>query len=222
MRLYLGSSAWSSSPSPAVRRREPATWPAIRSRRPTRPSARYRPRRDRPHPGPGHRDGHRQSRVCLGAGRRVVPAAVRRPRLEGWDWAEQSGVFDQQGEVRWGAFAVTGTGTAHVHRREPIPAALYDAMAPEAPTSRRPPRRRPHRAGASPRARRDARRDLPGATGEARRHVLVNVDLRRRLAAGLGRRQYGKDVVVVGRRWSTPHGPVRPQDQACRPARGSG
>ena len=60
---------------------------------------------------------------------------MRRPKIHGWDWEDHNGVFDQQGKVRWGQFAVTGRwdGTTFTVT-DAIPAALYDAMAPEEPT----------------------------------------------------------------------------------------
>ncbi|MBB6627083.1 hypothetical protein H5V45_07085 [Nocardioides sp. KIGAM211] len=66
--------------------------------------------------------------LCLGAVAESYPPQCGGPELRGWSWADQQGVFEHQGDVRWGMFVVTGTfdGTA-MDVTHAIPAALYDA-----------------------------------------------------------------------------------------------
>jgi hypothetical protein len=47
--------------------------------------------------------------LCLGPVAESYPPQCSGPALTGWDWAEQEGSYDQQGDVRWGVFSVTGT-----------------------------------------------------------------------------------------------------------------
>lgn len=69
--------------------------------------------------------------VCLGAVAESYPPQCGGPELRGWSWADQHGVFERSGDVRWGMFVVTGTfdGTA-MDVTGAIPAALYDPAAP--------------------------------------------------------------------------------------------
>ncbi len=74
--------------------------------------------------------------LCLGPVAESWPPQCRGPAIVGWDWRETGrGMFERQGDVRWGQFAVTGTwdGTAFTVT-DAIPAALYDPMVPEEPT----------------------------------------------------------------------------------------
>ncbi len=68
--------------------------------------------------------------LCLGPVAESYPPQCGGPALLGWDWADHAGTFDQQGDVRWGTYAVTGTwdGTAF-SVTEAIPGALYDPPA---------------------------------------------------------------------------------------------
>jgi hypothetical protein len=54
--------------------------------------------------------------LCLGPVAESYPPQCSGPPLEGWDWADHEGDYDQVGEVRWGVFYVTGTwdGTTFV------------------------------------------------------------------------------------------------------------
>jgi hypothetical protein len=54
--------------------------------------------------------------LCLGPVAESYPPQCGGPPLEGWDWAAYEGAYDQQGDVRWGVFFVTGTwdGTTFV------------------------------------------------------------------------------------------------------------
>lgn len=47
--------------------------------------------------------------LCLGAVAESYPPQCGGPPIEGWDWADHDGDYDQQGDVRWGVFSVTGT-----------------------------------------------------------------------------------------------------------------
>ncbi len=71
--------------------------------------------------------------LCLGAVAESYPPQCRGLQLSGWSWADQHGVFEHQGDIRWGLFQVTGTfdGTTFTVQHA-IPAALYDAM-PQGP-----------------------------------------------------------------------------------------
>jgi len=74
--------------------------------------------------------------LCLGPVAESYPPQCRGPALLGWDWADHEGSYDQEGDVRWGTYVVTGTwdGTT-MTASDAIPGALYDPAAPsEAPT----------------------------------------------------------------------------------------
>ena len=71
--------------------------------------------------------------LCLGPMAESFPPQCGGPALRGWDWARHGrGTAQQEGEVRWGSFAVTGRwdGTS-LEVTEAVPASLYDALAPE-------------------------------------------------------------------------------------------
>jgi hypothetical protein len=65
--------------------------------------------------------------LCLGAVAESYPPQCRGIPLKGWSWAELDGMFERSGDIRWGAFVVTGTfdGTA-LAVSGAIPGALYD------------------------------------------------------------------------------------------------
>jgi hypothetical protein len=74
--------------------------------------------------------------LCLGPIAESYPPQCGGPALVGWDWADHRDTFEQQGDVRWGTYLVTGTwdGTS-MTATEAIPGALYDpAMPVETPT----------------------------------------------------------------------------------------
>ena len=52
--------------------------------------------------------------------------------LKGWDWSDHPDLYDQEGDTKWGSFAVTGTfdGTTFTVTGA-VPAALYDPAAEE-------------------------------------------------------------------------------------------
>jgi hypothetical protein len=72
--------------------------------------------------------------LCLGPVAESYPPQCGGPAITNWEWESVDGMFEQQGDVRWGTFAVTGTwdGTAFT-LIEAIPAALYDPMPEEPP-----------------------------------------------------------------------------------------
>jgi hypothetical protein len=75
--------------------------------------------------------------LCLGPIAESYPPQCGGPRLTGWDWETLGqGMFEQEGDVRWGTYLVTGTwdGTS-MSPSDAIPGALYDrAMPSETPT----------------------------------------------------------------------------------------
>ena len=68
--------------------------------------------------------------LCLGPVAESYPPQCGGPAMVDWDWAEHP-MHEQQGDVRWGTYALTGTwdGTAFT-ATEAIPAALYDPASP--------------------------------------------------------------------------------------------
>jgi len=72
--------------------------------------------------------------LCLGAIAESYPPQCGGPHITNWDWAAQKGMFDEQGDVRWGTFAVTGTWDGDEFTvTDAIPGALYDPMPEEPP-----------------------------------------------------------------------------------------
>lgn len=70
--------------------------------------------------------------LCLGAIAESYPPQCGGPAIPNWDWAAYDGTYDQQGDIRWGTYAVTGTwdGTSFTVT-DAITGALYDPMMPE-------------------------------------------------------------------------------------------
>lgn len=70
--------------------------------------------------------------LCLGPVAESWPPQCHGPRIVGWDWRDQQGIFEHQQGVRWGSFWVAGTwdGTTFTYR-DAIPSALYDPMPTE-------------------------------------------------------------------------------------------
>jgi hypothetical protein len=136
--------------------------------------------------------------LCLGPVAESFPPQCSGPAIEGWDWAEQHGVFDHQGKVRWGQFAVSGTwdGTTFTVE-DAIPAALYDAMAPEEPTV--PPAARSYTTQELADLAETLGRELPGAQGAFADdgHVFVDVTYDDGSLQGWADDRYGQHVVVV-------------------------
>jgi hypothetical protein len=69
--------------------------------------------------------------LCLGPVAESYPPQCGGPELVGWDWAAHEGTYDQEGEVRWGTYALTGTwdGTSFT-ATDAVPGALYDPARP--------------------------------------------------------------------------------------------
>ena len=74
--------------------------------------------------------------LCLGPVAESYPPQCGGPALLDWDWADHEGTYDQQGEVRWGTYVVTGTWDGEAFTAtEAISGALYDpAMSTPSPT----------------------------------------------------------------------------------------
>lgn len=72
--------------------------------------------------------------LCLGAVAESYPPQCGGPAIPNWTWAEfGQDMYDQQGQVRWGLFAVTGTWDgAEFTVESAVPGALYDP-APSTP-----------------------------------------------------------------------------------------
>lgn len=71
--------------------------------------------------------------LCLGPVAESYPPQCGGPAIPNWDWQEHGQqMFEQQGEVRWGTYAVTGTwdGSAFTVS-ETVPGPLYDPAMPE-------------------------------------------------------------------------------------------
>ena len=70
--------------------------------------------------------------LCLGAVAESYPPQCGGPAITNWDWDTYGqAMFDEQGTVRWGMYAVTGTWDGSEFTvSEAIPAALYDPMVP--------------------------------------------------------------------------------------------
>jgi hypothetical protein len=73
---------------------------------------------------------------CLGPVAESYPPQCEGLAMEGWDWKEHQGDFDNAGGVKFGSFAVTGTfdGTTLTYQSA-VPGALYDPMPWPEPTS---------------------------------------------------------------------------------------
>jgi hypothetical protein len=136
--------------------------------------------------------------LCLGPVAESYPPQCGGPPIAGWDWEEQNGVFEQQGDVRWGQFAVTGRWDGRTFTVDgAIPAALYDAMPPEEPTVPEPgssytqPELDDMATGIG--------RDLPGAQGAFADdgHVFVDVTYDDGSLQEWADEEYGTDVVIV-------------------------
>jgi hypothetical protein len=73
---------------------------------------------------------------CLGPVAESYPPQCQGLPLDGWDWAEHRGDFDDAGGVRFGSFAVTGGFDGTTLRYESaVSGALYDPMPRPEPTS---------------------------------------------------------------------------------------
>ena len=136
--------------------------------------------------------------LCLGAVAESYPPQCGGLPMAGWAWKDYDGVFDREGDIRWGMFAVSGTfdGTTFTVT-DAIPAALYDPAMTEEPSY-------PAPATGYPDAELEAisetlGTDLPGAQGAyvTDGHVLVDVTYDDGSLQEWADEEYGGDVVIV-------------------------
>ncbi len=136
--------------------------------------------------------------LCLGPVAESYPPQCGGPPIDGWDWEEYNGVFEQQGKVRWGQFAVTGRWDGSTFTvTGAIPAALYDAMAPEEPTVPKP--ERAYDQAELEDIATELGKDLPGANGAFadQGHVFVDVTYDDGSLQAWADEEYGTNVVIV-------------------------
>jgi hypothetical protein len=135
--------------------------------------------------------------LCLGPIAESYPPQCGGPAITNWDWESVDGMFEQQGDVRWGTYAVTGTwdGTAFTVS-ESVPAALYDPMPEEPPVYPEPSKvyTDEQLAGFA-----EELMDVPGVQGAygADGHVLVDVTYDDGTYQDYADEAYGDGVVVV-------------------------
>jgi len=136
--------------------------------------------------------------LCLGAVAESYPPQCGGLPMAGWAWKDYDGVFDREGDIRWGMFAVSGTfdGTTFTVT-DAIPGALYDPVMTEEPSH-------PAPATDYPDAELEAisetlGTDLPGAQGAyvTDGHVLVDVTYDDGSLQEWADEEYGRDVVIV-------------------------
>jgi len=73
---------------------------------------------------------------CLGPVAESYPPQCTGLAMDGWDWSEHRGDFDDAGGVKFGSFAVTGGFDGEMLTYESaVPGALYDPMSWPEPTS---------------------------------------------------------------------------------------
>ncbi len=139
--------------------------------------------------------------LCLGPIAESYPPQCGGPALVGWDWADHQDTFEQQGDVRWGTYLVTGTwdGTS-MTATEAIPGALYDPAMPHPPPRHRPPRRTRTRCWR--RSQSELRDQLPGYLGSyggegTDGHVLADVLYDDGSLQEWADTTYGENVVIV-------------------------
>lgn len=135
--------------------------------------------------------------LCLGPVAESYPPQCGGPAITNWDWGSLDGMFEQQGGVRWGTFAVTGTWDGEEFTvTESIPAALYDPMPEEPPTYPEPSRDYTDEelAGFA-----EDLTEVPGVQGAygADGHVLVDVTYDDGTYQDYADETYGAGVVVV-------------------------
>jgi hypothetical protein len=140
--------------------------------------------------------------LCLGAVAESYPPQCGGPAITGWSWADQQGVFEKQGQTRWGQFAVTGTWDGESFGvTDAVPAALYDPMgspAGDGPGDLPEPAERLTDAELQ-RIAEEVGTDLPGAQGAyvEQGHVLATVTYDDGTLQAWADETYGDGVVVV-------------------------
>ncbi len=138
--------------------------------------------------------------LCLGAIAESYPPQCGGPAVAGWDWQDHAPYAEQQGRVRWGTFAVTGTwdGTTFTVT-EAVPGALYDPALEEEPVALPTPSREYSPAELEAIAT-EAGEVLPGAQGayaDQEGHVLVDVTYDDGSLQDHADARWGAGVVVV-------------------------
>jgi hypothetical protein len=139
--------------------------------------------------------------LCLGPVAESYPPQCGGPALVGWDWADHKGTFEQQGDVRWGTYLVTGTwdGTS-MTATQAVPGALYDPAIPsETPT---PPAATAYSDPVLEEISEQLRDQLPGYLGSyggegSEGHVLADVIYDDGSLQQWADTTYGADVVIV-------------------------
>jgi hypothetical protein len=136
--------------------------------------------------------------LCVGPVAESYPPQCGGPAITNWAWDEYKQTFEQQADVRWGTYEVTGTfdGTS-VTVTDAISGALYDPMMPTpAPT---PPPGTTYPQGELDTMAEELGRDLPGAQGAyaADGHVLVDVLYDDGSLQAWADEEYGANVVLV-------------------------
>ena len=137
--------------------------------------------------------------LCLGPIAESYPPQCGGPAITNWDWTEHKGTFDEQGDVRWGTYAVTGTWDGEKFTvSDAVPGALYDPAMP-APTTLPEPSKDYDEGRLSEIA--EELTGVPGvlgAYGDATTgHVLVDVNYDDGSYQAYADDKYGDDVVVV-------------------------
>ncbi len=136
--------------------------------------------------------------LCLGAVAESYPPQCGGPEITNWGWGQHDGTFEREGDVRWGEFALTGTFDGTAFRvTDAIPAALYDAAAPQPDPTPAP--AASYSAGQLANLAERLGSRLPGAlTSYAEGgHVLVDVTYDDGSLQAWADEAYGANVVVV-------------------------
>jgi hypothetical protein len=138
--------------------------------------------------------------LCLGPVAESYPPQCGGPALLGWDWARHDGTYDEQGDIRWGTYALTGTwdGTAFT-ATDAVPGALYDPAMPTPTTTPPPLKSLSDNELAHIASEFNARPDVLGAYGGqgSQGHVLVDVYYDDGTLQRWADSAYGANVVVV-------------------------
>jgi hypothetical protein len=139
--------------------------------------------------------------LCLGPVAESYPPQCGGPALTGWHWADHEGTYDEQGDVRWGTYLVTGTwdGTS-MTATDVVPGALYDpAMPSPTPT---PPAATAYSDPVLEKISEQLRDQLPGYVGSyggegTDGHVLADVLYDDGSLQEWADTTYGENVVIV-------------------------
>ena len=147
--------------------------------------------------------------LCLGPVAESCPPQCSGPAIVGWSWADHEGTFEtQQGDVRWGSYAVTGTWDGEVFTvTEAIPGRPLRPDAAARADVPDPGDRVLRRRARGDRRRRSGSCPAPRASTPTAGHVLVDVIYDDGSLQAWVDDEYGAGVVVViTSRSSTPEG----------------